>query len=330
VLVGALEIVPPRPVLSSIVPASSPDAGGATLTLGGRHFRSGARVLIGERIYVDGALGGCTVLDENTIQLTTVATPGGVWDVVVIDDSGLEGRIDDGFVFASVPAVDSLFPTVGATLGGTRVTLHGSGFAQGAEVRIDGVAQLNIDVLSAAQMSFDTAPGDPGGPYVVEVENPGGALATAAFAFAPQQDPELDAISPAVVPAAGAVWVSLHGDGFTSDAQVRFGADPHSGMGGIPSAEVIWVDSQLLSALVPAHAAGVVSVMVLDGSSGQAALLPEGLSYRSSGGSGGCASTLGAGGGTLRGALEGSGWLLPALLCAWYASRPRRRVQTAR
>ena len=71
--------------------------GGTSLTITGTGFRAGARVVIGPNIYYDGGANGCTVVDATTITLTTLATPGGTYDAVVIDETGVEGRKGSAF-----------------------------------------------------------------------------------------------------------------------------------------------------------------------------------------------------------------------------------------
>lgn len=330
ILPGALEIVPIAPAVASITPSTSSDAGGTSLTILGRNFRSGLRLVIGDRIYEDGVIGGCTLVDSDTITLTCAPTAGGSYDVVVIDPSGVEGRLDNGFTFTSVPAISSIFPPAGATLGGTKVTLAGSGFVVGSSVRIDGVNQPNVHVVDATQLEITTEPGVPGGPYLVEVENPGGAIATAAFSYAASADPTLTSLDPATAPTNGAVVATLHGDGFTPTTQVGFGVDPTTGAGGVLGSQVTFVDAQTLDVLVPAHSSGLVSVLVCEPASGQAAVLPASFTYtKSSSGGGGCFSVASVGDSSLRAALEGSWWIALALVAALWSARPRKSTSLA-
>jgi len=331
ILPGALEIVPLSPNVLAILPASGSDAGGTAMTLTGRNFRSGLRVVIGEHIYEDGAPGGCTVVSDDTVTLTTVPTAGGAYDVVAIDSTGVEGRLVAGFDFLSVPAIDSLFPTGGSMLGGTLVTLTGSGFVAGSTVRIDGVDQPGVNVVSPSLLEITTEPGVPGGPYLVEVENPGGAIATAAFSYAPSVDPSVLSIDPATASSDGGTLATLHGDGFTPSTQVEFGADPATGAGGVAAVQVTFVDAQTLDVLVPAHAGGVVSVMAAEPTSGQAAVLPASFTFVDHGGGGGsCFASAVAPPPTAGRVLAGSWWIAASLLAAAALARARKSPATAR
>ncbi len=329
VLPGALEIVPSSPQVLSVSPGGASDAGGADLTVTGSNFRAGLRLVIGERIYTDGVAGGCSVIDANTITLTTAPTSGGTYDVVAIDASGVEGRLVDGMQFITVPAISSVFPLAGATLGGTSVTLVGTGFVQGSTVRIDGVTQPNRTVVDTTRIVLTTEPGVPGGPYVVEVENPGPAIATAAFAYSAAPDPSLTLLDPALCSTAGSVVATLHGAGFAPTTAVVFGADPATGSGGASANSVTFIDAQTLQVVVPAHPSGVVSVMVSEPATGQATLQADSFTYQDSGGGGGCAPLGTIEHTTLRGALEGSWWILAALIGAIFLARSRPAANPA-
>ncbi len=97
ILPAALEITPPDPVVASVFPAVGPPAGGTTLEITGTGFRPRARVVIGDQIYVAGEPGGAIFVDSTKLVLTTRPTFAAVHDVVVIDESGVEGRRIDGF-----------------------------------------------------------------------------------------------------------------------------------------------------------------------------------------------------------------------------------------
>ena len=50
-------------------------------------------------------------------------------------------------------------------------------------MRIDSVQQSNVTVADPTRIVVVTDPGIAGGPYLLEVENPGGAIASSAFAY---------------------------------------------------------------------------------------------------------------------------------------------------
>jgi hypothetical protein len=72
-----------------------------------------------------------------------------------------------------VPAVTSVSPNKGPTIGGTSVTISGNGFAQGATVTFGGIAATNIVIVNISTITASTPPNEIGSVNVV-VANPNG------------------------------------------------------------------------------------------------------------------------------------------------------------
>ena len=330
VLVAGIEILPPTPTVTGVAPAKGNDIGGTAVTITGTGFRSGARVIIGETIYYDGET--CTVVDPNTITLTTVGSSSGTFDVVVQDASGVEGRDTSAFQVAQIPVLTSSFPTVGAAAGGTELTIAGDNFQPGMSVRIDGVLQSTVALEGTSTVRVTTDAGAAGGPYVLELENTSGETATSAFSYVAQADPVLTDVAPGSGAPAGGKVITLTGSGFTANSTVQFGVDPITGAGGTAAGGVVLVDANTLQVTTPALAAGRVAVMVLDGVTGQASILPD--AYRAvsgggGGGGGGCYAVPFDGplGGGRPNPFPGAAWLLLAMGLAYgYAQTVRRRA----
>jgi hypothetical protein len=287
ILTAPFEITTPNPVVTTVAPPTGSRNGGTALTITGSNFASGARIVIGPNIYVDGEIGGATVVDANTITLTTAATTVGTHDVVAIDASGVEGRKINAFQAAMLPSVDSLFPIVGSAAGGTLLSIVGAEFDPAAVVRIDGVQQTQVTVVSATSIEVLTNAGAPGGPYVVEVENPGGDVATSAFAYVGTADPLFTSIAPAYGTANGGNTVVISGSNFTANTAVLFGAAADTGLGGTAATSVVVVDANTLEVVTPAHASGMHNVLLQDSVSGQAVVAAAAFTFQSSGGGGG-------------------------------------------
>lgn len=103
-LPAAIEITPPPPSVSSVDPGLGPQAGGTFVTIRGAGFSPGSHVVLGDQVYTDG-IAGTTVVDPTTITLTTAPTAPGTHDAVVIDPTGVEGRVADAFVVEPAPIV---------------------------------------------------------------------------------------------------------------------------------------------------------------------------------------------------------------------------------
>jgi hypothetical protein len=290
VLVAAIEIVPPDPTVTNVTPTGN-NIGGTAVTVTGTGFRSGARVIIGENIYEDGVAGGCTVVNATTITLTTQPSSTGTYDVVVMDETGVEGRDTAAFTVNVIPVFTSYFPPAGDDAGGTELILTGANFQPGMIVRIDAAVQSSV-VLEGTTVARVTTDAGAGGPYALEIENPGGATATWAFAFeyVAKADPILLDVTPGSGSPAGGKVITLSGAGFTVDTTVEFGADPLTGAGGTPAALVTVIDSNTLEVTTPVMPAGRVAVLAKDLITNQASVLPDSFTFKSAsgGGGGGC------------------------------------------
>lgn len=268
-LPGALEVTPPDPLVGNVSPATGDSNGGSSLTLTGSNFRAGSRVVVGDRVYADGALNGCSVLNSTTITLSLQATVVGVHDVVVIDPSGVEGRALSAFSSQGLPVIASLFPVAGDSDGGTLLVLSGANFAAGGNVTINGVPQTDINVASPDRLEIITEPGTPGGPYVLRLTNPDMATAAAAFTYVNQDDPVVGQVVPASGTEHGGETITIVGSGFTPATLVRFGVHPDTGAGGLPASSVQFVDASTLVVVTPASSSSLETVMVKDGATEQ-------------------------------------------------------------
>ena len=321
ILPGGLEVTPPDPTVSLVAPTSGSDGGGTALVVQGTGFAPGARVVIGDRIYEDGEPGGCQVVDPTTILLTTGATTPGLHDVVVIDASGVEGRKAEAFTAAAVPTIDTIFPTAGMRTGGTELVLRGQDFATGLEVRIDGVLQDSVVRDSGERVEVTTDGGLEGGPYVVELSNPGGGVAQAAFSYVRPTDPMLSGATPAEAKAG--TTVVLSGANLTPTTEVVVGADPDTGLGGVPVDDVVFLGADALRIILPQGLTGPQTVLVRRPDTGQADVLAAGVTYpgSSSSSGGGCFGVTGAPRSPGR-ALEQAAWMLAlVVVVAWRARR---------
>jgi hypothetical protein len=324
ILPAALEITPPNPAVSSVSPTQVDPDGGDAITITGSNFNPGARVVIGDRIYVDGVSGGCTVVDENTITLTTAATVPGDHDIVVLDASGVEGRLTDGMSVSVAPIVSGLFPTAGSTGGGTYVRISGEDFEPGSRVFLNSVEQSQVNVVSATRIDVITEAVVSGGVVTLEVVNSGGQIASGAFLYTPVADPVPTSVSPNFGPSAGGQLVTISGSGFNNDVEVVFGADELTGTGGVAAPSVTVVDADTLVVTAP-PGSGSASVTVLNPTTGQGAVLAGAYVYESPSSSGGCGGSLG--GADDPGRWVYASWTLGLLaVCLWRARSARRRI----
>jgi hypothetical protein len=287
ILVAGLEITPPDPGVTLVSPNQADIGGGTAVTILGSEFGAGARVVFGGEVYEDGEAGGCTVVNSTTITLTTHPSAPGISDVVVIDSSGVEGRKTNAFQFLAVPAITTVFPSAGAAWGGTELILTGENFVSGVVVRIGGVVQSEVTLASSAKMVITTEGGAVGGPYLLEVENPGGLAASSQFSYASPADPRVIAVAPETGSAAGGETVTITGTDFPDSVRVVFGSDPDTGEGGAAATSIVVVNSTTLEVTTPSSSSGLVSILIEAIDSGQAGVIEDGFTFAAAGGGGG-------------------------------------------
>ncbi len=324
ILSAALEVTPDDPRLTLVSPPSGPATGGTVVTILGSGFRAGARVVVGDQVYQDGKPGGCMVNSDASITLTTRNSIPGVHDVTVIDSSGVEGRALASFSAQANPVLDSVFPPVGNSAGGTQLTLSGSSLVAGSTVHINGVLQPNLYFMGLNQIQVITQPGTPGGPYTLTVTSPGGGADTGSYSYVNKPDPRLLSVNPDTVGHSGGDAVTLRGYQLDSNTEVWVGCDPLTGVGG-KRASTSLVDTQTLTISAPAFSGGSRAVLVRDPVTGQASMVPGALTYtappqKSVGG--GCGMVSPGGPTSWARVLAGSGWILA--LMGWLLVRRQR------
>ena len=186
------------PVITSVLPRSGPSTGGTivdiegTSFLGAQHVKFNGQFAANFQVVSDTLVRAVTPLAGyvDTVDVT-LATPWGV------------GTAPSGYSFVSPPAISSVSPPTGTTLGGTILVIVGSGFAGTTGVTVGGALATSVAVLSDTEIRVVAPPGIAGAQDVV-VTAPGGTttlagaytygLATVGWATVLRADPD-----PAVV-----------------------------------------------------------------------------------------------------------------------------------
>ncbi len=324
ILTAGLEITPPTPSVSSVSPTMGATAGGTSLTITGTGFKPGARIVVGDQIYTDG-VAGTVVASPTTITLTTNSMLEGTHDVVVIDATGIEGRLVGAYQALAMPMIATVFPAAGVQSGATDVILNGADFLPGATVSIDGVDQGAVTWMGASRLAFTTTPGATGA-QVLEVVNPGGALASSVFTYVAQPDPVVLGVTPSTVARSGGELVTVTGTGFTPTSLLFFDADPDTGVGGIQAESVMYIDANTMQAYTPQFSStGDTNVLVADMITSQASLREDAVTVSGGGGGGGgggCYMVPVDGPPRASGIARGAWWMLAVLaLCLLRAKR---------
>ncbi|MCH7814031.1 MAG: tetratricopeptide repeat protein, partial [Planctomycetes bacterium] len=142
----------------------------------------------------------------------------------------------------------------GSFLGGTAVTITGTGFVAGATVEFNGVAAGGVTVDSATQISA-TTPADVAGPATVKVINAdlqAGTL-TGGFTYLGPA-PTIAGVAPPNGGTNGADTITITGTNLLAGLTVT--------VGGVAATSVVVVSTTEVTAVTPAGSAGAVDVVV--------------------------------------------------------------------
>jgi hypothetical protein len=209
------------PEVTTVAPTSGTSNGGTIVTLEGSGFREGAGVLVGGSPATN-----VTVESSTRLTATTPAHAAGVVDVIVRNSDNQSGTLMGGYTYVSpaAPSVTAISPGSGPSTGGTLVTITGTGFVNGSQVKVGGVAATSVTYVSATQLTAVTG-AHAAGPVNVDVTNPDGSAGTltGGYTYEPDPAPALTGITPGRGPTSGGTTVTLTGAHFKSGATVLFG-----------------------------------------------------------------------------------------------------------
>jgi hypothetical protein len=144
--------------IDGLVPSHGPWTGGTRAKLSGRGFSSKLRVWIGPT-----ELDPSSILASDPSRAAIVTPPGlpGAVDVRIRDEAtALERALPGGFFYDAFVVI----PDSGATSGGTRIVLHGSGtkWQTGLSVSIGASPCADVSVDDATHITCTTPSGAPG------------------------------------------------------------------------------------------------------------------------------------------------------------------------
>lgn len=261
-LAGAFTYLP-GPTVTSISPVSATAAGGVVVTISGQNFATGATVKLG------GTAATSVVVQSSTIITATApAHAAGQVDVLVTNPDAQKDTLVKGFTYTAAPVISSIAPAGGLTVGGTTVTITGTGFMTPVTVTF-GSSAATVVSATTTQIVV-TTPARAEGSVTVSVTNLDGQEAAKPDGYLYDDEPHLTSVSPATSPTTGGVAITLTGTGFLPGSTVT--------LGGTAATSVTVVNSGSITAKTPAHAAGAVDVVVTN-PDGKTAALVDGVEY---------------------------------------------------
>ncbi len=166
------------------------------------------------------------------------------------------------------PVIESVEPDHGPLAGVTDVTIHGAAFSDGCTVQV-GNQELSVSFNGEEQLSVTVRSAEQGGPVDLKVVNPDGKTALRVNAFHYDHGPEISAIEPTVLSAAGGGSFFVRGAHFSTDCKVQLGENELA---------PVKVEPDCLELCAPEHEAGPVDVVVTN-PDGQSATAAAGLTF---------------------------------------------------
>ncbi len=237
------------PSVSSLSPFAGLPAGGSSVIITGTGLLGTSSVNFGAvaAIY--------TVNSATQITATSPSQSAGAVDVTITTPVGTSAiTAADLFTYEAVPTVTSLSPAVGLSLGGTSVTVSGTGFLSASAVQFGTLSATSFIVVSPTSI-IATTPAAAAGIVDVTVTTPTGtSTATSSDQFAYEAAPSVSAISPSVGLPAGGNSVTITGSGFSGASAVDFGS--------LPATSFAVSSPTSITATAPQQAAGSVDVTV--------------------------------------------------------------------
>ena len=242
-------IAPLAPTVTRVTPSSGSTVGGTPLTIKGTGFVAGAKVTIGSEATA------VNVVSAKEIKATTAATAAGSYNVVVSDANGTSsGGPSFTYIAPPPPTVMSVTPSSGSTVGGTPLTIKGTGFVAGAKVTIGSEATA-VSVVSATEIMATTVATAAGADQVVVSDVNGVSSGGPSFTYIAPLPPTVASVEPSSGPEAGGTVVTIKGTGFVAGAKVMIGSE---------ATAVSVVSATEIMATTVATAAGADEVVVSD------------------------------------------------------------------
>jgi hypothetical protein len=232
------------PSVASVSPNSGAAGGGSAVTIDGSGFTATSTVEFG-------TVPATNVTFVSATQLTATAPAETVGAVdLTVTTAGETSATSSSDQFTYLPSVTGISPDSGAPIGGTLVTINGSGFTTASTVKFGATAATGVTFVSATQLTA-TAPAGTGLVDVTVTTSDETSATSSSDQF--QYLGSVSSVTPSSGPAAGGTAVTIDGTGFTTASTVKFGT--------AAATSVTFVSATQLTATAPVGA-GVVDVTV--------------------------------------------------------------------
>lgn len=234
------------PTITGLSPSFGPPSGGNTVVITGANFilKDASLYDVPVSTVLFGGVSATFVVESSTRIVATAPAGTGTQQVTLVHPLAGTSQFTTAanYGYSAGPLISSISPDFGPVVGGTVVTITGTGFLPGATVKFGANQATFATVVSPTRIDVTSPPGTGVVDVVVTVNaNPSPTGPQARFSYS---GPTVESISPIAGPPAGGGTITIKGKNFNSQSVVQFG----------PSLSVIptYVDTQTLTAVVPA------------------------------------------------------------------------------
>ena len=238
----------PAPTVAAVSLSGGFTGGGTALTVTGTGFSPTATVTLGGTAATE-----VVWVSSTSLMLKTPAHAAGLVNVVVTNPDTQSGTGTGLYTYAPPPTVTGVSLSGGPLEGGTLLTVTGTGFSSMATVTLGGTAATEVVWVSSTSLML-TTPAHAAGLVNVVVTNPDTQSGTGTGLYTYAVAPTVSAVSRSTGSSLGGDSVTISGSGFQANAVVT--------LGGIAAGSVVWTSSSRLTVVTPAHAIGLVDVVV--------------------------------------------------------------------
>ena len=205
------------PMVAAVAPINGPQTGGTSVTLSGTNFTGASAVTFGTT-----PAASFTVNNDN--QMTAISPTGsGSADITVTTVGGTSAvSALDQFTYVAAPMISMVAPVSGPQMGGTAVSLSGTGFTGASAVLFGTTPAISFTVNNDSQITAISPTGS--GSADITVTTVGGTSAMSALdQFTYVAAPAVTSLSPASGSMTGGTSVTIVGTNFNEATAVNFG-----------------------------------------------------------------------------------------------------------
>ena len=167
------------PTVSAISPASGTSAGGTSVTITGAYFTGTTGVTLGGV-----AATHVVLINDTTLTCITPAGTAGTTNSVVVTTPSGHNADNSLFTYVlALPTVTSVSPPIGASVGGTLVTLTGTCFTGASGVTFGGMAATDMTVVNDTTLTCTTPAGFAGTASVLVTATAGTSAANSLYLY---------------------------------------------------------------------------------------------------------------------------------------------------